>query len=116
MKQNHNKLVRDRIPEIIKNSGNQCEISILSTAEYQVSLREKVIEEAREVAAASSSEELVKEIADLYEVIDALVTVMEIDKAAIIQKQKQRREERGGFQKRIKLISTSFTPYSIFEK
>jgi predicted house-cleaning noncanonical NTP pyrophosphatase (MazG superfamily) len=50
MRTEHNKLVRDKIPEIIRNSGNQCEITILSNLDYIEALRDKLVEEAQEVA------------------------------------------------------------------
>jgi predicted house-cleaning noncanonical NTP pyrophosphatase (MazG superfamily) len=105
MKKNYNKLVRDRVPEIIKNSGNNCETKILSDEEYQQALRKKLIEEATE-AATASPEELVKELADLYEVIDTLIASNGLDETNIRSQQEQRREKRGGFQDKIQLIST----------
>ena len=50
MKKEYHKLVRDRIPEIIRKSGNECEFVILSEAEYRQALRQKLIEEAGEAA------------------------------------------------------------------
>jgi len=105
MEKQYYKLVRDRIPEIIKNSGNQCETTILSDQEYQKALRQKLIEEATE-AATASPQKLAEELADLYEVIDALIAVTKIDKVTILSQQRKRREERGGFSTKIQLIST----------
>lgn len=105
MKKNYNKLVRDRVPEIIQKSGNESKTVILSEEEYQVALREKILEEATEVATASP-EELVKEIADLYEVIDTVIATNHLNKETIFQEQEKRKKERGGFEKKIKLIST----------
>lgn len=105
MKKNDNKLVRDYIPEIIKNSGNDCETEILSDEDYQQALRKKLIEEATE-AATASPEELVKELADLYEVIDTLIASNGLDEKNIRSQQEQRRKERGGFQDKIQLIAT----------
>jgi len=100
----YNKLVRDKIPEIIKQAGKQCEIATLGDRDYQEALREKLIEEATEVANASP-EELIQELADLYEVIDALLIATGIDEETIRAQQKQKQEERGGFQRKIKLLS-----------
>lgn len=106
MAKTYNKLVRDKIPEMIKQAGKQCEIATLRDREYQEALREKLIEEATEVASASP-EEFVQELADLYEVIDALLIATGIDEETILAQQKQKHEERGGFQKRIKLLSVA---------
>lgn len=105
MRREYNKLVRDKIPEIIRQSGNQCEVTIFSETEYLEALRQKLIEEAQE-AAIASSDELVKELADLYEVIDAILTASGIEREAVSAVQQQRREERGGFEGKIKLLWT----------
>ena len=64
MRKQYHKLVRDRIPEIIRESGNECEVIILSETEYRQALRQKLIEEAAEVAEANE-EGLIAELADL---------------------------------------------------
>lgn len=43
----YNKLVRDRIPEIIRQDGRECGTERMSEAEYVQALREKLVEEAR---------------------------------------------------------------------
>ena len=105
MKTQHDKLVRDKIPDIIRASGNQCEISTLNDAEYIEALRQKLVEEAQE-AATTSPDKLVEELADVMEVIDALMAATGIDRDTVIAKQKQKYRERGGFKGRIKLLWT----------
>ncbi len=105
MRQEHNKLVRNGIPEMIRQAGNECEVVIMSETELTQALREKLLEEARE-AAAASSENLVSELADLQEVIDALLTVYGIEREAVVQEQRRKRMERGGFEQRIRLLWT----------
>ena len=102
----YNKLVRDRIPEIIAADGRQCSTEIMSDDEYRRALLAKLVEEAQEVAAAAEDDELVKEIADLYEVIDALLIAFDLDREAVLAMQQKRHDERGGFEKRIKLLWT----------
>ena len=99
----YNKLVRDRIPEIIRQDGRKCGTERMSEAEYVQALREKLVEEARE-AAEAPTDELVKEIADIYEVLDALMAVAGIERAAVEHTQAERRIERGGFEERIRLV------------
>jgi predicted house-cleaning noncanonical NTP pyrophosphatase (MazG superfamily) len=101
----YNKLVRDRIPEIIAADGRQCRTEIMSDDEYRQALLVKLVEEAQEVASADR-DELVKEIADLYEVIDALLIAFDLDREAVLAMQRNRHDERGGFEKRIKLLWT----------
>lgn len=101
----YNKLVRDRIPEIIAVDGHQYATEIMEDIEYRQALLAKLVEEAREAAEAESGE-MMKELADLYEVIDALLVAFDLDKDAILALQQKRRDERGGFEQRIKLLWT----------
>ena len=105
MRKEYNKLVRDRIPEIIQRDGHQYEVRVASNEEYTQLLMAKLVEEAQEVATASD-DEIVKELADLYEVIDALISAKSIDDKAIRLKQQERRLNRGGFKNRLCLLWT----------
>jgi len=107
MKSQYSKLVRDKIPEIIQRSAKSFQCVTLSDTEYLQALGKKLVEEAQETAIAldsGNSEELLEELADLYEVIDAILTTKGIQKAQAIAKQTEKRLERGGFEKRIKLL------------
>jgi predicted house-cleaning noncanonical NTP pyrophosphatase (MazG superfamily) len=64
-----NKLVRDRIPEIIKEKGKSCKFRIADTKEYRQKLMEKLQEETSEFLETPCVEEL----ADIHEVLDALL-------------------------------------------
>lgn len=105
MDKEYHKLVRDRIPEIIRQSGIECEIAVLSDAEYRQALRLKLLEESEEVAEANQ-DELVAELADLYEVIDALMLSYGISGDEVLNAQAKRRETRGGFTQKIMLLRT----------
>lgn len=104
MRKEYNKLVRDRIPEIIQQNGLEYQAVTLTKAEYCQALKQKLIEEAQE--AAEANEELITELADLYEVIDALLETYGINRELVLAEQQRRRSERGGFEKRIKLVWT----------
>jgi predicted house-cleaning noncanonical NTP pyrophosphatase (MazG superfamily) len=108
MRQEHNKLVRDYIPQIIRQSGHQCDIAILSEAEFSQALREKLLEEAQEVAGASP-QDLVSELADLQEVIDAILPLYGISRDDVLTEQRRKRAERGGFEQRIRLLWTQLS-------
>ena len=103
MKIHYNKLVRDRIPEIIAADTKTCAVEVMQDDVFQQALRTKLIEEAQEVSEAEN-DDLIKELADLYEVIDTLITTNNLDKQAILAQQMQRRNERGGFEDRIRLL------------
>lgn len=105
MRQEHNKLIRDRIPEIIRQAGRKCEVKMMSQSEYHQALLDKLIEEAKE-AAEAKPDDLVEELADIYEVIDAILNNAEIDKRLILVKQEQKRQEKGGFNKKLRLLWT----------
>ncbi len=99
----YHKLVRDRIPEILRCDGRTYEIVTMNEEEYRQALREKLIEEAKEAASASSNE-LITELADLYQVIEALMKSYDITPNQVQTEQERRRIERGGFEQRIRLV------------
>ncbi|MEO3945304.1 nucleoside triphosphate pyrophosphohydrolase [Gorillibacterium sp. CAU 1737] len=63
------KLVRDGIPEIIRESGRVCRTRVLEEAEYRDQLNAKLREEGEEYFAAESRDEAWEELADMLEVI-----------------------------------------------
>ena len=75
----------------------------MTEQEYTDALRAKLVEEAREAAAALGND-LIAELADLYEVIDALLVNQHIASATVRAEQRRRRAERGGFERRISLL------------
>ena len=99
----YNKLVRDRIPEIIRRDGRKCGTEIMPEEEYRQALLEKLQEEAQE-AIEGSSTQLVTELADIYEVIDALMAAFGIEREVVLAEQTKKRTERGGFERRIRLL------------
>ena len=106
MKIEYNKLIRDRIPEIIEESGLQYQTEMLTEEKYRDALFAKLIEEAQEVATAPP-DSLVAELADLYEVIDTILEVHQLTEAEIRQQQTQKRNDRGGFKQRLYLLWTA---------
>lgn len=102
MKKVYHKLVRDKIPEIIRADGGVPTTRILDDAEYGTALCKKLVEEAQEaVQAGDNRAELVKELGDILEVVEALAKQYNIDRAEIAQLQEKRRQLRGGFEKKI---------------
>ena len=101
----YNKLIRDRIPEIIAGSGKAYEIETMPADEFECSLLEKLVEEAREVQQADR-EHIKTELADLSEVLDTLLALQGISRQGLRAEKRRRRKERGGFEKRLKLLWT----------
>ena len=104
MKVTYNKLVRDHIPEIIAEKGKRFATAVYDDTAYLKALKQKVVEEATEVAQAKSDADLTKEIGDLYEVLDALLLATGISKDDVYALQEKRRIERGGFEDRLALL------------
>ncbi|GAB4290076.1 MAG: nucleoside triphosphate pyrophosphohydrolase [Oscillatoriaceae cyanobacterium] len=105
MRQEYHKLIRDNIPDIIRQQQVNFATKILSEEQYRQALRQKLLEEAAE-AATANDENLVMELADLAEVIDALMAVYGISPEAVQATQNQRHQERGGFTQRLMLLWT----------
>ena len=111
---NKNKLVLYYIPQLIRQAGKEVELKLLSTREYQKALLTKLGEEAPEAARATNLDELIEEIADVYEVIDALLTSYNLDREVILAAQiKKRREKGGGFPQKLQLTSSTPSQLSL---
>ena len=108
MKKIYNKLVRDKMPEIIKKDGfEEFKIRILDDVEYKNELLNKIVEEAEEVRETQGNKkELIKEIGDVLETVDYLIKEFGLDKKEIENIRKEKKQSRGGFDKKIFLEYT----------
>lgn len=100
MKISYNKLVRDRIPEIIEASGKRCEIQILEDEEYLRMIDAKLDEELAEYHKDQNLEEL----ADLLEVIYAAAEARGYSVEQLEEVRAAKTEKRGSFRKRLLLV------------
>ncbi|AJH72897.1 putative phosphoribosyl-ATP pyrophosphohydrolase [Bacillus cereus ATCC 4342] len=100
----YNKLVRDRIPEIIENNGKTFTTRILNEKEYIEEVSKKTQEELAEYLEAESKEHKVEELADLLELVNALAQYEGVTLEDVEQVRKQKAEKRGGFQERVFLV------------
>ncbi len=100
------KLVRDRIPEIIKQIERQdVPVRQLSKdSEFLEYLLKKIIEEAEELSEATTDSNLKEEIADVYEIIDAIIELKKLSTTEINSIQDEKRQKRGGFKQRLLML------------
>jgi predicted house-cleaning noncanonical NTP pyrophosphatase (MazG superfamily) len=96
----YNKLVLDRIPEVIAADGKQCATEILSDAAYLEKLHQKLREELDEYLHGQD----LSELADLLEVIYAVAKVKGMSKEGLEQIRAAKHEQRGGFERKILLV------------
>lgn len=99
----YNKLVRDRIPEIIEADGRKCEVSTVSKEQLQPLLEEKLKEEVNEFLQDKNLEEL----ADIMEVIFGLAENLGYSEDDLIKKREEKKEARGGFKDGVFLKSVT---------
>ena len=99
MEQIYNKLVRDKIPNIIKNNGGEPYTRILSNDEYIENLKKKLIEECNEVMFAKTKEDTLEELADTFEVVRSLAKALGYEN--LIDAVENKATKRGGFNKKI---------------
>lgn len=92
-----NKLVRDKAPSIMRDSGMEVSSHTLDQSSYVISLRNKIKEEAEELFEAEG-EEVIKEIADVVEVAYALAKASGFTLADIEKERLRRIDARGGFE------------------
>lgn len=95
------KLIRDRLPEIMRKSSIGVFERVMEKDEYAKRLKEKLLEEATEVIYARGEKEICEELADLLEVMTALAQLNGIKWEDILNAATVKREEKGGFDKRI---------------
>ncbi len=96
----HNKLVRDKIPEIMQKNGQDPVTRILGERAYHQSLCQKLQEEIDEYLESHDAEEL----ADIIEIVYALAKTQNISVESLEHTRLQKREKHGGFEKRIFLV------------
>lgn len=103
------KLVRDLIPDLMAEPGSTLIVETLDHKAHILALKNKLKEEADEVFRATTREEVIEEIADLKEVLDALILKMAIDRNELEAIKRNKSMKKGGFDRGIylKAVETS---------
>ena len=100
MRVTYNKLIRDRVPEIIESDGHRAVTRVLPEQDYRAALLAKLVEEAREAENAPDGE-LAGELADVWEVFRALLATLPMTRHELEALAAAKRDKRGGFDGRI---------------
>ena len=98
----YNKLVRDKIPEIIEKNGEKPITRILDNAEYNEELIKKLNEEYHEVVEADE-ESIIEELADMLEVMESIAELHNKTLEDILATKEKKKINRGGFSKKLYL-------------
>tara|TARA_R110002020_G_scaffold145983_1_gene320380 strand:- start:502 stop:813 length:312 start_codon:yes stop_codon:yes gene_type:complete len=93
----YNKLVRDKIIDIVRADGKVPSYRVADDDEYETYLQEKLVEESNEFFQNPSSIEM----ADIFEVLDAMIEYYGLDRYIVETDQESKRWGRGGFTKKI---------------
>ena len=99
----HQKLIRDKIPEKIKSTGDEYKTRILGKVEFEKELKKKLVEESKELF-KTSKEELLNELADVLELTKSISSLYKIPFSRVEKFQEEKRKTRGGFKKKLFLI------------
>ena len=97
----YNKLIRDKIPEMIEKNGGKAVIRQLSHEEFVRFLEMKLDEEVGEY----HRDRNVEELADILEVVFALADSMGCSYEELMKIRQHKYDARGGFRDRVFLVS-----------
>ena len=99
----YNKLIRDRIVDVIEKDGRKAIVRILDESEYAVELKKKLVEEVGELLNAVG-ESVLEEMADVYEVLQHLLEVYGFSEEDLLIAKAKKAQTKGKFKKRLFLV------------
>lgn len=92
------KLIRDKLPRLMRHSGISVFERVMEHEEYVQRLKEKLVEEAKEVLNAKTIRQIQEELADVLEVMHSLTKVYEINFSEVEEARKEKKAKHGGFE------------------
>ena len=98
----YNKAIRDKIPEIIRNSGSKPNVKSLSDDEFLIEMEKKLDEEVAEYHHSKSIEEIV----DIIEVLEKIAELKGKSIEDLISIKDEKNQNRGKFEKNLFLVDT----------
>lgn len=108
----YNKLIRDKMPEIIESKGEQCDVRVLDDAhEFQQELLKKIVEEAGGLVKATNRNDLLGEYADLMVALDTLMSLMEFSEADVRTALEENIAKKGAYKRQLFLHWSEDTNY-----
>jgi len=99
----HRKLIRDKIPEVMKAAGSKWELKKLAVKDFEKELKKKLVEESNELVKAPKKE-IVNELADVLELTKSIADHFKIKFSTVEKFQIEKRKKRGGFKKKLFLV------------
>lgn len=112
----YNKLIRDRIPDVMDENGAEYKVKKLNQKQFRKELLKKVGEEASALPNLKIKKDILKEIADVIAVIDEIKTEFNINEREIKNELKKAHNKKGGFNERLYLYWSSDTGYKTNER
>ena len=97
----HDKLIRDNAPTKMRESGVLFETRELDELEFKRELLRKVVEEAGELAASETKDEITGELADILDVIDQVQAAFGVSETELGEARARNAAEKGGFRQRL---------------
>ena len=112
----YRKLVRDKIPKRIEESGGKYQVKTLSGAGFKKEILKKVGEEASGLAKSKVKRDIASEMGDLLDVLGEVKKAFGITSTELAKSRTKEMKRKGGFGKRIYLLWAEDTGYRSNEK
>ncbi|MBH0164764.1 nucleoside triphosphate pyrophosphohydrolase [Fictibacillus sp. 7GRE50] len=100
----YNKLVRDKIPELLEQAGKKGTFRILGNQEFETELKKKLTEGVKEYREVKNEIDAAEELAELFEILIALTKVHDLTLRELDEIRQEKAQKQGRFHERLFLI------------